>query len=240
MKDPYLYDNCNVLRNKLNIKDSAELDAAERDLTSIALTTVGDIKGNFDYDHYKRIHEHIFGNVYDWAGKERSIPIAKAEKVLDGMSVEYTVPRDIKKEATACINKLNATDWKTLDINERADRYAENIAALWKTHPFREGNTRTAITFACEYANAHGFSMNKQIFAKNSAYTRNALVMASLGEYADTSYLSRIFKDSMTLSEEKSIQPKKQNPKTKINRYDSSYTGINVSEPISGSDYEKS
>lgn len=64
--------------------------------------------------------------------------------------------------------------------------------------------------------------------------------MASLGEYADTSYLSRIFKDSMTLSEEKSIQPKKQNPKTKINRYDSSYTGINVSEPISGSDYEKS
>lgn len=31
MRDPYLYEDCQVLRNKLNIKDQDKLDEAEAD-----------------------------------------------------------------------------------------------------------------------------------------------------------------------------------------------------------------
>ena len=33
MKDPYFYDDCPVLRNLLNIRDEAELDKAEAELS---------------------------------------------------------------------------------------------------------------------------------------------------------------------------------------------------------------
>jgi len=37
MKDPYLYDDCPVLRNKLGIRDADSLDKAEVDFSCNAL-----------------------------------------------------------------------------------------------------------------------------------------------------------------------------------------------------------
>ena len=197
MRDPYLYDDVDVLKNKLNIKDEKELDEIERDITVVRLADIEKVSGNFDFEHLKKIHKHIFGDIYDWAGKEREIDMRKSEEILGGPSVTYAYPTEIKELADAAFEKLNNTKWTELPVDDRAEQYAKNIAEIWQVHPFREGNTRTTIAFACEYANAHGFPMNKQLFAENPRFTRNALVMASIGKYSEFQHLTQIFKDSM-------------------------------------------
>lgn len=222
MIDPYLYENSDVLKNKLGIKDETALSDAEADITAAKMMTVDEIKGDFDYSHYKKLHKHIFGDIYDWAGEEREIPVNKSEKILGGLSVQYAYPNEIEKNTKKAIKKLHDTDWNSLSLDERAEKYAENIAELWQAHPFREGNTRTTMTFACQFADAHGFPMDRQLFADNSGFARNALVMASIGQYSETEHLARMFKDSMErgskqLEESKTTTAAKA---VKLSRYD--------------------
>jgi len=75
--------------------------------------------------------------------------------------------------------KLNSTDWTALGIHETAEVFAKQIATLWKVHPFREGNTRTVITFATQFAEACGFRIDKTLLKDSAACVRDALVKAS-------------------------------------------------------------
>lgn len=75
-EDPYLYAGTNVFRNKLEIKSSEELDAQERRFVT-ARAVQGAPKGNFDLDHLRAIHRHLFQDIYDWAGKLRTVEISK-------------------------------------------------------------------------------------------------------------------------------------------------------------------
>lgn len=197
MYDPYLYENSDVLVNKLNIRDKSELDSIERNITAVKLMQIENIGGNFDFKHLKRMHRFIFGDIYEWAGKEREIPIEKREEVLGGLSVQYAYPNEIKFQADKAISELHQTDWNSLSLSDKSEKFSVIIAALWQVHAFREGNTRTIAAFACEFAKAHGFPMDKQLFAEYSDYTRKAFVMASIGKYSEYQHLSKIFKDSM-------------------------------------------
>lgn len=68
----YCYPNSDVLKNKLNITNAEELFETEKELTIIRLQELqkNPIKGNFDFKHLKDIHEYIFQDLYDWAGKK--------------------------------------------------------------------------------------------------------------------------------------------------------------------------
>jgi cell filamentation protein len=95
------------------------------------------------------------------------------------------------------LEKLNKTDWTSLGVHETAEIFTKLIAALWQSHPFREGNTRTVITFATQFAEAHGFRMDKTLLKDSAAYVRDALVKASDGQYSEYEYLIRIFEDAI-------------------------------------------
>lgn len=196
MKDPYIQDN-GVLVNKLNIQDAETLKQREAEITYVKLTTVDMIEGNFDYEHLKKMHQHIFGDVYEFAGSERTVPVEKSEKILNGMSVQYTPPKDIKTQATKAIKNLHSVKWRELPIDQQAQLLAKNTAALWQVHPFREGNTRTTINFITNFAHEYDMPMDKALLKKHAAYVRDALVMSSIGEYSETKHLERIFKDSL-------------------------------------------
>ena len=68
-------------------------------------------------------------------------------------------------------------------------------------HPFRDGNTRTIVTYAFRFAEEHGFRMDRKLLLDNFAYVRKSLVKASDGEYSDYQYLYRIIKDSIQRGE---------------------------------------
>ena len=197
--DPYLYEDVPVLKNLLGIKNAKVLEQAEADITSVRLLIVdGLIQSKaFDFSYLLAIHKHIFVDIYEWAGAIRTIPIVKGERVLGGDTIRYSQPDDIEQDCAIVLNKLNDTDWSALGVYETAEVFAKFIAALWQVHPFREGNTRTVITFATQYAEAHGFRMDKTLLKECAAYVRDALVKASDGQYSDYKYLVKIFDDAI-------------------------------------------
>jgi len=203
MHDPYLYDDCPVLNNKLGIKDSEMLDKAEVEFSCNAIHNLltNPIIGAYDFYHLCKFHERIFGDVYDWAGQPRIVPMEKQESVLGYMSIEYAKPQDIAKEANAILQKLNSISWGGLSCDEQATTLSSGLAELWKIHPFREGNTRTTITFICQFAESKGISLDRSLFEQNAAYMRNALVAASAifsdGDFRKPEYLFRIVRDSI-------------------------------------------
>jgi cell filamentation protein len=197
--DPYLQDNCNVLKNKLGIKNPKDLNDAEYRMSSIALRelSVKPIQGDFDLRHLCKIHEHIFGDVYEWAGKPRTIPITKAEKVFGGGSVEYSRPRNLAKDTEFVCDRIKSQSWSEMTNEEQAIAFAEYMTDLWKVHPFREGNTRTVITFMCDLAESRGLAIDRTLFAQNAEYTRNALVWsADHPQYRKTEYIYKITTDA--------------------------------------------
>lgn len=206
-KDPYLYDDVPVLKNKLGTKNKELLEKFENDITFINLISVDECMdgSKMDFDYIKKIHKHIFGDVYEWAGEIRTIPIAKAELILGGDTIRYSHPNEIEKNAKLIIDNMNKVNWKNLNTNEQAQKYTKLIAALWKVHPFREGNTRTIMTFACHYAEQNGFYLERQLFLNNIGYTRNALVKASDGMYAEYHYLEKIMRDSIQRGEKNQV-----------------------------------
>ena len=198
MRDPYLYDDVNVLKNRANIKDVETLRKAEADITNLAMSAIYERDyDKFNVDTLCDIHRNIFGQIFDWAGEFRTIQMVKYEEVLGGDTVRYASPKDIKKELTIAmkeISKLNRTGDNDHDVVFRLVRI---IASIWQTHPFREGNTRTVIVFAVLLAKHLGFEVNHELFKTNSAYVRNALVWGSQGIYSKYEYLERIFFDAI-------------------------------------------
>jgi cell filamentation protein len=199
MRDPYLWSDTGLLKNLLGIKDAVRLEAAEADITAIKLLTVDGAVAAlpFDFSRLLAIHRHVFGDLFDWAGSVRTISIVKGERVLGGDTVRYSQPDNLQCDAKKVLAEINSADWSALDIHETAERFAKLIAALWQAHPFREGNTRATITFATQFAEAHGFRMDKSLLKDSAAYVRDALVKASDGQYSEYEHLARIFEDAI-------------------------------------------
>ncbi len=197
MRDPYLYDDVNVLRNFANIKDSELLRKAEADITGISMAAIYNLKyEKFNTETLKDIHKNIFGQIFDWAGEFRSIQMVKYEDILGGDTVRYAYPNDIKKQLTESMKEV-AKLKKNESDKDTVFKLVRIIASIWQTHPFREGNTRTVIVFAVLLAQSLGFTVNHELFKTNSAYVRNALVWASQGIYSKYEYLERIFFDAI-------------------------------------------
>lgn len=179
MRDPYLYEDYPVLRNKLNIYNQDLLDEAEADYVVYRLKdiTLHPLPGKYDYTHLMLMHQFIFQDLYDWAGNPRIIQIYKEEDVLGGQSIEYSEPVDIANDIRNVLYDMTTKDWDAMSIDTKAYEFCDSLAKLWKIHPFREGNTRTTITFCCQYMDEIGHPVNRKLFEENSRYVRTALNM---------------------------------------------------------------
>jgi cell filamentation protein len=199
MRDSYLFEDVDVMRNLLGIREASDLERAEADITYSAIADVDGAVAAlpFDLTRLLAIHKHIFGDIFDWAGMPRSVQITKGERVLGGDTVRYSYPNNIERDAKTVLHELEATDWSSLDVHEIAMAFAKHIATLWQVHIFREGNTRTTITFATQFAEVHGFRMDKTLLKDSASYVRDALVKASDGQYSEYDYLVKIFEDAI-------------------------------------------
>lgn len=210
MRDPYLYPDTEVLKNLLDIRDSKKLQQAESDYVTLRLSEIaedGRMTGVFDFAALCRMHYRIFQDIYEWAGKIRIINIEKAEDALNGISVEYSDVFDIKRDAEAALEKMRNYRWQDASMDEAAERFSGYMAELWKAHPFREGNTRTVVTFCAMFIEEQGIYIDSGLFKDNAEYMRDALVAASaifsdLGDRRKPEYLYRIVGDAMERGKE--------------------------------------
>ena len=167
MEDPYILEN-GTLRNKLGITDYQKLKEAECDIGFVKLMTVDSIDTDCNPSKLiKKVHQHIFADIFDWAGEYRTVPIYKEEVVIPGISLEYGAPREIKRRMDANLASMYADKWNSNDLDEFSKKLTEYLARIWRIHPFRDGNTRTTLAFASIFAKQHGVNLDMGSILEN-------------------------------------------------------------------------
>lgn len=88
-----------------------------------------------------------------------------------------------------------------MDTHDAAVSFSASLAKIWKVHPFREGNTRTTVTFCCQFADHIGLNPDRKLFEDNAQYVRTALVaynavFKDLGDLSKPEYLIKIVEDA--------------------------------------------
>lgn len=193
MKDPYLYEDSDVLINLRGIKEQKKLNDFE---TTMARLAIVEIELNktvmIDVNSIFWIHQKLFERVYPWAGQKRTIDICKDEMILDGLSVEYSCYTEIDSDLHKIQNRMDNEHWEDMSEKEIVSKIALYISDVWRVHSFREGNTRTIAVYLYMLAKGHGLKLDSDFISKHSKYFRNALVMASLGEYRENQYLEKL------------------------------------------------
>ena len=213
LKDPYIYEGSDTLINLLGIRDYETLKQAEADIgLSKIINAHQKFSSKFDVKFIQDIHEHIFEDIFEWAGKFRTVPIHKTEIVLPGLSLAYSEPSKIQKELEKALANLNEADWDGMTLDEKSMNFTRLLARLWKVHPFRDGNTRTMMTFGCLFAREHGFPLdiNKLVPHLSRTYysngkvkdysIRDKFVLAALDDkdYPEPQYLNALIKSAIT------------------------------------------
>ena len=124
-----------ILENKLNIIDFTTLARSEE---KISKKKAVELFGNKYLDNYEAgtfkmlsaIHKYLFDEIYDFAGKIRTVNIAKGNFRFAPVMYLRAVLENIEKMPQSTFDEI-------------IEKYVEmNIA-----HPFREGNGRPAISF---------------------------------------------------------------------------------------------
>lgn len=152
----YCYADTNILKNKLNIKDSELLKKAEEDITAVKQMELlrNPIKGRFTKNHLLRIHRFIFEDIYPFAGRIRLEQISKSTTM-------FYPPNLIDQQLDKLFTMIKTEKMlKSLDQNVTLNNLSSIMAELNIIHPFREGNGRTIREFIREMANSEGYSIN--------------------------------------------------------------------------------
>lgn len=218
--DVYLYDNCKVLKNLLNIKDEDELDLAEAELSRANMMILYDTGfSDFSSKGVCEIHKKLFEDVYDWAGKFRVIDIQKREEILGGKSVWYSSNDLIENDLDEIFNKIKEIDWEHLSKRDFVYNIVDNFSSIWQVHPFREGNTRTVTMLIAFFVESKGYFFDHDLISKSAGYFRNALVLASLDQFSEYEHLENILNDAIStepieIEDDETISPE-QNEKYK-------------------------
>ena len=148
----YCYPDTDILINKLDIRDLDKLHIFERKLTMLRLLELLDkpINGKFDFKHLQAIHAYIFQDVYDWAGKVRTVDIAKGNMFCN--------VRFISSQADVIFSGLKEEHYLAgLDEDMFIKRLAYYFSEINALHPFREGNGRSQREFIRSLALKNGY-----------------------------------------------------------------------------------
>ncbi|NCO01691.1 MAG: mobile mystery protein B [Epsilonproteobacteria bacterium] len=132
---------------------------------------------SFSYEWLSKLHEEMFGNVWDWAGKFRQVELSIGIKA-------YQVPTALKELAD------DIAFWdthKTFDIYEMAARIHHRAVQI---HPYKNGNGRWSRMLANIYLRQNGsmpVKWQEDLLSKENpkrdAYIQ-ALKVADNGDYS--------------------------------------------------------
>ena len=128
----YFWPDSDVLRNKFDIRDATQLEAAENAMAQarqieIALGRVR-IEETRDSDHLRRLHHRLFQDVYSFAGEYRTVELAKISRFA---AVDQIGP---------CLDRAAAlvetVPWDRIDDEQFCDRAAAVYGWVNYAHPF--------------------------------------------------------------------------------------------------------
>ncbi len=155
--DDYCYLSTTVLRNKLDLRDAAELADFEAEVSDARADEEAPA-GELDFKHFKAVHLHLFQDVYDWAGEIRTVRMSKHGSM-------FCYPENIEGEAKKLFTQLKKDGYlKNLTAQDFAEKSAHFLSELNAIHAFREGNGRTQLSFFLLLAEQAGHSIDLEKF----------------------------------------------------------------------------
>lgn len=157
--DPYLQPN-GVLINKLGITDAEQLAELEYRLTvskqkrlilnNYILPTGEKIRGQY-FGEVMALHRYLFGEIYDWAGKFRTVDMRKENSFLEAAFLPTAVHQ-------IQLRFDDVTAAPSGNLNAVSTAIGKAISDFNFMHPFREGNGRTQRILASAMAVQKGFA----------------------------------------------------------------------------------
>ena len=154
-KFTYIDPVSGILRNLPNLTDESDLLFFE---SSAVAKRIEELHSNpikiINSDTLVTIHHHLFQDVYDWAGKVRTVNISKDGKPFFDGERFHTGFRFIDSLITE-YHALNPAQPKLI-----AYKLAEILDNINFLHPFREGNGRAQREFIRLLALEKGYQLN--------------------------------------------------------------------------------
>lgn len=149
-QDPYSYPGTDVLRNKLGITNDADLTKAEQRYSTARGLEAARLSFAPNAEGYRDLHRHLFQDVYEWAGKDRTVQIGKGGSM-------FAAPSYVAREMDKLFADMGAKNgFRGLTRDEFFDRLGNHVSELNAIHPFREGNGRTMRQHAAQLARDAG------------------------------------------------------------------------------------
>lgn len=178
----YCYPNSNVLKNIQGIRNQDILHELERGVSLQCISVLKDkpCRGSLDYQHLKDIHKAIFGKIYAWAGKERTVDIAKSN-----LFCRYFCIGDMAEDIFSKLEKDNYL------IGTGRENFVKKLAYYFgeinALHPFREGNGRSQREFMRCVAAVAGYELKLENVNKEQYL--NASIQSFMGKYDELEQL---------------------------------------------------
>ncbi|OSJ08869.1 adenosine monophosphate-protein transferase [Bradyrhizobium canariense] len=151
--DPYCYKGTSVLKNRARLRDEKTLEAFELEISTLRAEEPLP-SGHFTPAQYKRIHHHLFQDVYSWAGKYRKVRTAKGGNM-------FCYPEHITSSMNQLFEKLGLPVFKpATGAADFLDAATDFLAELNAIHPFREGNGRSQLSLMYLLGQRAGHPLN--------------------------------------------------------------------------------
>lgn len=180
----YTYKGSQVLKNKLNIKSEKKLKEYETKMVAFKLLTIQKLKFNRTYDenHLRFIHQYLFFEIYDFAGKYRLENITKENFLFSDF---HYIEDNIK----IIMKKIDLKLFRFCDFDILVKKISEIMTDLNVLHPFREGNGRTTREFIRELLEDLGYEINWYLIDYNDIL--NASIKAVIDDSEQIELLKR-------------------------------------------------
>lgn len=149
----YGYGSGDVPPNKLGITDPEVMRAAQQVTTDFRTGELREglkvIRGNFDADHFRKIHEYSMQDVYGWAGQTRQDLKDNTGQDISRNRQSVATSEPLAFEEAGKVNsRLNSISndlqkengLKGLDQSEFVKRFANYYDQYYQVAPFRAGN----------------------------------------------------------------------------------------------------
>lgn len=182
------YEGTTCLINKFGIKDDKQLSLIEGQISFAKGSELerNPIKGNFDFEHYKAIHKYLFDEIYEWAGKIRTVDMSKK-------GTNFAKANEIEKLANACFARLKSKNYfKGQEFDEFINNIVDFYCVTNMLHPFREGNGRTQRIFISQLIRYAGYDID--FSSINTDDLMSATIHAANGI---DDFLKEIFKNAI-------------------------------------------
>lgn len=195
MKDPYTWRNSDVLKNKLGIRNAETLREKETDLvTARGRELLSAARGPArSPDEYRALHRQLFQDVYEWAGRYRTVDISKMGSTF---ARAHFVDASMRQEFSQL---SDPEQLQRMDRNAFADTMARHLSELNAIHPFREGNGRVMRA----HLELHARAAEKQF--DPAVIERGAWMAASESSFMSANHapLSKVILDALPVEQQR-------------------------------------